>query len=114
MAKRLICLIQNLQYDCEICDSASVPIKERLKESSSSRVNRALDALADVFVSDKSGVFAIAARMIYGKVMLTISTNTSARENEMDHIHCICEHLNALGNEYMRRIQQQQKCPPPS
>lgn len=110
MAEHLIGLIQDLQSDCEIYDSAFLSIKENHKKSPSSRVNQALDALADVLVSDKSDVFAIAARMTRDKLILTISTNTSAKLKAMSHLNCIWGHLNAVGNEYAG-LQQQQKRP---
>lgn len=110
MAEHLIGLIQNLQSGCEIYDSAFVPIRERHTKSSSPRVDRALDALADVLVSDKSEVFAIAARMTHERIVLTISTNTSARVEAMNHLKCIWEQLIAVGNEYAG-IQQQHKRP---
>ena len=110
MAEHLIGLIQDLQSDCEIYDSAFLSIKENHKKSPSSRVNQALDALADVLVSDKSDVFAIAARMTRDKLILTIATNTSAKLKAIDHPNCIWKHLNAIGNEYAG-LQQQQKCP---
>lgn len=110
MAEHLIGLIQDLQSNCEIYDSNFDPIKKRHKKSSYSYVNQALDALADVLVSDKSDVFAIAARMTRDKLILTISTNTSAKLKAIDHLNCIWGHLNAVGNEYAG-LQQQQKRP---
>ena len=106
----MIGLIQNLQSDCEIYDSTFVPIRGRHTKSSSPRVDRALDALADVLVSDKSEVFAIVARMTHERIVLTISTNTSARVEAMNHLKCIWEQLIAVGNEYAG-IQQQHKRP---
>ena len=78
MTEHLIGLIQDLQCNCEIYDSA-------------------FDALADVLVSGKSDVFAIAARMTREKLILTISTYTSAKLKAIDHLNCIWEHLNAIG-----------------
>lgn len=91
MAEHLICLIQDLQSNCEIYDSTFDPIKKMHKKPSSSYVNQALDALADVLVSDsdKSEVFDIAARTTRDKLILTISTNTSAKLKAMDHLSSV-------------------------
>ena len=97
MTEYLIGLIQDLQCNCEIYDSAFDSTKKRHKKSSSSPVNQAFDALADVLVSGKSDVFAIAARMTRKKLILTISTYTSAKLKAIDHLNCIWEHLNAIG-----------------
>lgn len=109
MAEHLIGLIRDLQSKCETHDSAFDPINKKHKKPSSYRVNRVLDALADVLVSEESEVFAVAARMAPDKLTLTITSNANVKERTIKHIQRIWEYLNALGDEYAR-MQRQQKC----
>jgi len=56
MAEHLIGSIQDLRSKCEPYDSAFDPFKNKHKKLPSYRVDRALGALANVLVSEKSEV----------------------------------------------------------
>ncbi|ODM23885.1 hypothetical protein SI65_01475 [Aspergillus cristatus] len=110
MAEHLIGLIQDLQSKGEPYDPAFDSFKNKRKKPSSYHVDRALDALANVLVSEKTEVFAVAARMAHDKLNLTITANFDPKEKTIKHTQRIWEYLNTLGDEYAR-MQRQQKCP---
>lgn len=109
MIEHLIGLIQDFQSKCETYKSAFDPVNKKHKDPSYYRVNRPLDALADVLVSEESEVFAVVARMAPDKLTLTIASNANMKESTIKHIQRIWEYLNVLGDDYAR-IQRQQEC----